>query len=644
MGDGKSESGYVLSYVLGMIIFIMLTVATLFFIASTAFLQINKVDQFKRIKEVEEYALEDGTKRIQKKIDTYLTNLNTVNLGDNLVIISREMDNLFKDFNISKKEVGSENQFSYTFKIEEIKKERITPYTQGENESDKGWIKDFSEDTETKAINAKLSFYVKVEVTERLGTGINKERQANGTYINEIQWNTINLIDDVSELDVWRSVVFASNSKALKYLSADEWLRTMDVIYKYDSNVSNFNMSEFEMVQGGSNPKNYTIGMYNSHVSDVSDGTEVLDFRKVGSWSGIPNVINSKGSFLLKNGIQVYGSGSNAQLVVSNLFYLGSKQFSSNIISGIGVIAQNGIYIDLNKFSSLANYTLNIYRNEINTSNLLINNTKGGVIVKESEINITPQNNTTDFSFSNYLASNKKEIPSNNRWNEFTKGNMTVSSSNLSLGQGASVKVSGNFMLTSAGIDNKGLPIYFENSILKSPSVLTLSGEDTVLEVKGKSFIDAPKNGRREILGENLSKETGVLGSSSDWNRITLKDGAKMKLDYTGIESFNLDVDVNSIFDIKLLPKLDFFDTSFLSNGIQDKKLNGKVILRVFSQEDAKVLQEKLKEKNIPSTIVINDEEAKNGRISIIQPSVSVGSGNSQIITRIFHYIEHIEY
>ena len=418
----------------------------------------------------------------------------------------------------------------------------------------------------------------------------------------------------------------------------------MDVIYKYDSNVSNFNMSEFEMVQGGSNPKNYTIGMYNSHVSDVSDGTEVLDFRKVGSWSGIPNVINSKGSFLLKNGIQVYGSGSNAQLVVSNLFYLGSKQFSSNIISGIGVIAQNGIYIDLNKFSSLANYTLNIYRNEINTSNLLINNTKGGVIVKESEINITPQNNTTDFSFSNYLASNKKEIPSNNRWNEFTKGNMTVSSSNLSLGQGASVKVSGNFMLTSAGIDNKGLPIYFENSILKSPSVLTLSGEDTVLEVKGKSFIDAPKNGRREILGENLSKETGVLGSSSDWNRITLKDGAKMKLDYTGIESFNLDVDVNSIFDIKLLPKLDFFDTSFLSNGIQDKKLNGKVILRVFSQEDAKVLQEKLKEKNIPSTIVINDEEAKNGRISIIQPSVSVGSGNSQIITRIFHYIEHIEY
>lgn len=84
MADGKDESGYVLLYALGAIVLISILIGGIFLVARTIFFQVDKVDQFKRVKEVEEYALQDGTTQIQKEIELYLAGLETIDFGNDV--------------------------------------------------------------------------------------------------------------------------------------------------------------------------------------------------------------------------------------------------------------------------------------------------------------------------------------------------------------------------------------------------------------------------------------------------------------------------------------------------------------------------------------------------------------------------------
>lgn len=661
MADGKDESGYVLLYALGAIVLISILIGGIFLVARTIFFQVDKVDQFKRVKEVEEYALQDGTTQIQKEIELYLAGLETIDFGNDVSIISRDIDTLFASFERYESGIGSNKQFSYKTTINKISKEKITPYVLTTLNGSYGWEKDTSMMNSTKATNAELTFEIKTEVSEQQKGGDSKTSIAKASYVYEIQWNDIDIADELNELDVWRNVVYSyylPNSAG--YLSADEWMRKMNILYRFNNTQSVFNFTDYD------NTTSYVEGYSNGHIIDITDG-KVLNFTSTGK--AIRSTLTFEGSLLFENGIALEGSTSSSKLVVNNLFSLRRNNASSkNSIQTLDIVANNGTYID---FAGQEGYlAIDEQDASFSTSGLLINHTptvgsieNGGVVFGSGQLAVQTQPDTHNFSFANYSSSASSKSPKDSYWNEFVKGSAVIASSNFYAGplnistdiqstedDFRQINIDGNFLLTNAMLDSeKGEEgfSYFQDSAINtpnSPSTLSLDGRNTRFQVAGKSFIDAPKTERRKSLTETTENVTKFYGDKKDWNSITLKNGAVMDLGYVGIEPFTLSISEDSIFLAKVLPELAFFDTSFLANSVSEGTLKGKVILQTFNQKDADDLKAELESQKIPVSVVTENEKAENAEVTIVKPSNSAGSGTSQIISRTFNYLNEINY
>ncbi|MFS7261458.1 hypothetical protein AB6887_02335 [Carnobacterium divergens] len=661
MADGKDESGYVLLYALGAIVLISILIGGIFLVARTIFFQVDKVDQFKRVKEVEEYALQDGTTQIQKEIELYLAGLETIDFGNDVSIISRDIDTLFASFERYESGIGSNKQFSYKTTINKISKEKITPYVLTTLNGSYGWEKDTSMMNSTKATNAELTFEIKTEVSEQQKGGDSKTSIAKASYVYEIQWNDIDIADELNELDVWRNVVYSyylPNSAG--YLSADEWMRKMNILYRFNNTQSVFNFTDYD------NTTSYVEGYSNGHIIDITDG-KVLNFTSTGK--AIRSTLTFEGSLLFENGIALEGSTSSSKLVVNNLFSLRRNNASSkNSIQTLDIVANNGTYID---FAGQEGYlAIDEQDASFSTSGLLINHTptvgsieNGGVVFGSGQLAVQTQPDTHNFSFANYSSSASSKSPKDSYWNEFVKGSAVIASSNFYAGplnistdiqstedDFRQINIDGNFLLTNAMLDSeKGEEgfSYFQDSAINipnSPSTLSLDGRNTRFQVAGKSFIDAPKTERRKSLTETTENVTKFYGDKKDWNSITLKNGAVMDLGYVGIEPFTLSISEDSIFSAKVLPELAFFDTSFLANSVSEGTLKGKVILQTFNQKDADDLKAELESQKIPVSVVTENEKAENAEVTIVKPSNSAGSGTSQIISRTFNYLNEINY
>lgn len=661
MADGKDESGYVLLYALGAIVLISILIGGIFLVARTIFFQVDKVDQFKRVKEVEEYALQDGTTQIQKEIELYLAGLETIDFGNDVSIISRDIDTLFASFERYESGIGSNKQFSYKTTINKISKEKITPYVLTTLNGSYGWEKDSSMMNSTKATNAELTFEIKTEVSEQQKGGDSKTSIAKASYVYEIQWNDIDIADELNELDVWRNVVYSyylPNSAG--YLSADEWMRKMNILYRFNNTQSVFNFTDYD------NTTSYVEGYSNGHIIDITDG-KVLNFTSTGK--AIRSTLTFEGSLLFENGIALEGSTSSSKLVVNNLFSLRRNNASSkNSIQTLDIVANNGTYID---FAGQEGYlAIDEQDASFSTSGLLINHTptvgsieNGGVVFGSGQLAVQTQPDTHNFSFANYSSSASSKSPKDSYWNEFVKGSAVIASSNFYAGplnistdiqstedDFRQINIDGNFLLTNAMLDSeKGEEgfSYFQDSAINipnSPSTLSLDGRNTRFQVAGKSFIDAPKTERRKSLTETTENVTKFYGDKKDWNSITLKNGAVMDLGYVGIEPFTLSISEDSIFSAKVLPELAFFDTSFLANSVSEGTLKGKVILQTFNQKDADDLKAELESQKIPVSVVTENEKAENAEVTIVKPSNSAGSGTSQIISRTFNYLNEINY
>lgn len=661
MADGKDESGYVLLYALGAIVLISILIGGIFLVARTIFFQVDKVDQFKRVKEVEEYALQDGTTQIQKEIELYLAGLETIDFGNDVSIISRDIDTLFASFERYESGIGSNKQFSYKTTINKISKEKITPYVLTTLNGSYGWEKDTSMMNSTKATNAELTFEIKTEVSEQQKGGDSKTSIAKASYVYEIQWNDIDIADELNELDVWRNVVYSyylPNSAG--YLSADEWMRKMNILYRFNNTQSVFNFTDYD------NTTSYVEGYSNGHIIDITDG-KVLNFTSTGK--AIRSTLTFEGSLLFENGIALEGSTSSSKLVVNNLFSLRRNNASSkNSIQTLDIVANNGTYID---FAGQEGYlAIDEQDASFSTSGLLINHTptvgsieNGGVVFGSGQLAVQTQPDTHNFSFANYSSSASSKSPKDSYWNEFVKGSAVIASSNFYAGplnistdiqstedDFRQINIDGNFLLTNAMLDSeKGEEgfSYFQDSAINtpnSPSTLSLDGRNTRFQVAGKSFIDAPKTERRKSLTETTENVTKFYGDKKDWNSITLKNGAVMDLGYVGIEPFTLSISEDSIFSAKVLPELAFFDTSFLANSVSEGTLKGKVILQTFNQKDADDLKAELESQKIPVSVVTENENAENAEVTIVKPSNSAGSGTSQIISRTFNYLNEINY
>lgn len=661
MVDGKNESGYVLLYALGAIVLISILIGGIFLVARTVFFQVDKVDQFKRVKEMEEYALQNGTSQIQKDIELYIADLETIDFGNDVSIISRDMDTLFASFECSEFEIGSNKQFSYITKINKISKEKTTPYVLTTLNGSYGWEKDTSVMNSSRATNTKLTFEIESEITEQQKDGTLKTSIAKASYVYEIQWNDIDIADELNELDIWRNVVYSyylPNSAG--YLSADEWMRKMDALYRFNSIQTVFNYTDYD------NTKPLVDGYSNGHLVDITDG-KGLNFTSTGK--AIRSPLTFEGSLLFEKSIELEGGTSSSKLVINNLFSLRNSDLGKNSIQNLEIIANNGTYID---FTGQGGYlAINEQDASFSTSGLLINHTptggaveSGGVVFGSGELVVQTQPGTHDFSFANYSSSAASKSPKDSYWNEFVKGSAVIASSNFYAGplnvstdiqstedDFRQINIDGNFLLTNAMLDSntgeEGFSYFQDSSVntSNSPSTLTLDGKNTSFQVVGKSFIDAPKTERRKSLTEGASEEINKFyGDKKDWNSITLKNEAVMDLGYVGIEPFNLSISAGSVFSAKVLPELSYFDTSFLANGVSEGTLKGKVILQTFNQKDADDLKAKLESQKIPVSVVTENENAKNAEVTIVKPSNPAGVNTSQIISRTFSYLNEVDY
>ncbi|MGK0551205.1 hypothetical protein ACSFB8_03680 [Enterococcus faecalis] len=93
MVDGdNNESGFALLYALGAIVLSTLMIGTIFLLARTVFSQIETIDRFSRVQDVQEFALQQATNTIKKKINSELNIMKTVSLGSD----EKKLNNTFK--------------------------------------------------------------------------------------------------------------------------------------------------------------------------------------------------------------------------------------------------------------------------------------------------------------------------------------------------------------------------------------------------------------------------------------------------------------------------------------------------------------------------------------------------------------------
>ncbi|EGO6609426.1 hypothetical protein ABG953_12565 [Enterococcus faecalis] len=662
MEDGNKESGYVLLYVLGAIILISITIVGIFMLARTVFVQVVKVDQFNRIQQVEEYAMQVGTEKIKKNIDEYIEQLTIVDFGDNISKISMAMDDLFSDFEISETGIGNSSQYSYEITLEDIVKENVTPYVLSNDGGDFGWKEETSTANPSNAINAQITFKITTNVKEKQKKRSDIEKKLNYDYIYQIQWNTVDIEQYVNDLDVWRNVVYSYYlPNSANRLSADSWMKKVDDIYRYSRKSEFFDYSNYDNLS----TQNY--GYIEGKLVDITDN-DLLDFTSNGKI--LYSNLNFEGSLLLENGIQFEGDNQSAQLSVNNLFSLRSNGTKKNIIKNLNVMAGNGMYINVAEPQSYL--AIVGVEKSVKTSNLLVNNTQKkdsdtteGLLFGSGEIHVNTQDSAREFQFSNYEADALNKSPKDKYWNEFIKGSMVIASSNfyagpISLGNEIQatendkrkISVAGDFLMTNAKLSSTkedGDLSYFkvDDNSTNPPSTLNLVGKSTNLTVDGMTFIDAPKSSRRKAISEitDVNEDTyKYFGTKEDWNTISLKDKATINFGYTGVEPFNLSIQKDSVLSMNLLPELAYFDPTFLINSVSEGTLNGKIILRTFNQEDAEKLKEELDQYRVPNYIATNDEEGQNGKVTIIKPENAAKSGSSQIISRTFSYVDGVKY
>lgn len=672
MRNLKDESGVALIYALFAIFIVSSLVGGIFFIALQLSSQIDKVDQLNRVKDVQEYALQDASVFIKKKFESDVLGKKTVNFGNDITILSDTVDVAFNGFTIpEKKGIGVDKRYSYKVEIEKIQKTEIDPYVVNSSSGSFGWLESNGSGT-PKATNARVSFVLKATVEEDVN-GTKTTRVATSDFVYEVQWERLDATATMVQMDVWRNIFYTYYlPSGVRYITADEWMRKMQRIYEYQEAPTAFSMANFN------NAVPQTLGKVNGQVVDLADNTP-LDFGVTGK--RIQTTLDFDGSFLLTHGVKLRGSVDSSKLETKNMLALRNDQnlgHQLNYIQKLNVVANVGTYVNINGASSkfiLDNQGLVNFH----TSNLLINDTQDssnkntnnhGFLLSEGQINVTQTADAGNFSFANYATSAKTKNPQDMYWSEFLKGNMIIASSNVYAGPVTEsslsvsskkedvrkITVDGNFMLTNAKLSTTGGEegfSYFGDEqtfrVPHAPSVLTLSGENTNFTVsnKGFSYIDAPKKSRRPSSQETsgpVDFTDEYYGNMTYWNSIVLKDQAHIDLGMAGFEPFHLKTEKDTQFTASLLPDLELFDPMFLIAAHNHKQLKGKVILKPFNQGDANKLLSQLKSEHLPVESVANESAAANGKISIVMPLNTSGKDAMEMISRTFDYTNNVKY
>ncbi len=654
VASGKNESGSILIFSLGLLILCAAMIGGIFAISRIVYAQITKVETYKRIQDIQEYAIQEGATQIQKQIDEYLRGLSTISFGNDSNKLSQEIEKLFSDFLVTENNIGSKGQYSFEVEIESIHANQINPYILGMDDGRFGWIEDTSTVDQTNATNVALNFSIQASVEEKTPTEVKKE-SASSTYIFEVQWNDIDASIDGIELDVWRNIGYSHYlPNGANYLSADEWGKKMVDNYQFSKSLTTFDFAGFD-------PFTVTTqGYQRGRLIDYTDGVR-LDFSGA---KMLRNLLRFDGSFFFEQGVQLAGGGTNAALVVENLLAIKDGGHKEHFIRDLTIEAGNGAYINFahNDASlSMSGQT------EFHTSGLLLTNTqtsqydqKAGLILNSGGLTIDTIESAKTFSFGSYTSEATNRSPQDWSWREFIKGSLLISSAELYAGPSTisgeatngqqevrTIDIDGNFLLTNASWqDSVGGFSYFqgqdEHTLTPYPAAsIILDGPNTNMQIKGVSFIDAPKVNRQASPFEDATLQQSVLHNDSEyWNRIELKNGASMVMGYTGIEPFHLSLEQDSLFKFNLLPNLIFFDPTFLTTALVQGTLEGKVVVEVNSQADMNHLKAIFDEMSIPNSVKETVGSASNGEVTIIVGHSNINTTATQVISRTFSYLE----
>lgn len=681
MDDGRqNEAGFALIYALAAIILSSLMIGLVFLVARNVNSQIRTVDSFRRVEDVHEYSFQLASQDLKLRIDDLITR--TMRSGgfysyNNEWIdhLEPELVSIFDQVDVNE---TIDNTFAFTSSVVDYQFNEIAPYVMTKSGGEQGWIQAAS--MLPDKTNLQIIIQIQSQVTDQtqLDEGQPRVHTASAEYIYEMQLEEEDLEQNQTQLDIWRNIFYPYYlpSTAGQAVSADTWVRKLFEVADFQRVRPAFDYLAFE------SDDFLQFGFANNVLQDFQDG-RFLDFRT----KPILNWLHFDGSFFFNHGIQMEGQGS-GQFSAKSLLAIqndgGQPSNGLNLIKDIFLQAGLGMYIDLGSRAG-SRLVLSQAYTDILAGNLWINNTNSsasrveqeGVLFAEGHLNVSVNSpdagsglgelNSNYFNF--YHREATKQNPAADGSLTFMKPSMVLTSSNFYAGpvtEGSIVHstedterritVYGDFMLTNTMMPSGGTIddfSYFQNqnqfTVPHDPSRITLDGSNTMMEVHGLSFIDAPKTARRLALAEAGSSAVfdSYYEDPAYWNQITLKNGAQLILGHTGVEPFHLAVDRESTFVMEILPDLALFDPTFLATGAHNRRLEGTVVLVPYYMDDQVELENQLQQLGVNYRVRDFESQAQPGEVTILRSFLDRNMWSDDeaylTVTRMFDYINKLD-
>ena len=656
----KNENGFTLVQTLSTFILVTLLGMGLIMLAFKVSEQITATQTINQVKNQKVYVSQEAKLTLDRELEEVFSeeNLQDNPLGETESTLRSLMKQFVSDHQlINEGQIGKSKKVTYENRLLGADIEPIDIVSPGDGE-EQGWVDQpgVGEGIQYKAF--RVTMPIESFIRDEKG-----ERTVNSNYVYEIQWESKQDGELLTETDIWGNIYYQINRPGgLIPLSADSVTRKMAKIYHFQDETPTY-LEDFPASELSKKTLDGTHGVKQPYVSDVTDGNRTFN-NDVGQ-------LGFEGSLLLTNGFDLKGAGRQSQLVTKNLLALSNLGEKSNTIQksrieDLSIDARAGMYLGIEPSNDSKQEIRidNSSQASIDTTNLVINNTisrdndKVATYIDNGEIAIkNTSNEVTDFR--QYKGNSNTLNLQKNNWDQYQRGNMVISHSkvNISSNQKRSgsthIKVDNNFMLTNAGMSGdlqEDSFSYFEDEnqeIIRQPSELTLSGANTLLEVSNYSFIDSPKRYQRQLKGD-YKPETQIYVNNQGFNKIKLEDKSQMRLGYTGVEAFRFESEKDTVFSMKVLPEVALFNPYFLEKGFNNDEIEGKVILETFEEKDSVALSGMLASRGIPFEIKNhvdgNFSNCDNGIVTIYNYKTKENKETYEFVTRYFSYITDLEY
>lgn len=641
----QDESGLALIQVLFLIVLLSLLMISLYQWTQTTRVQLDKADEISKYKDLMDVALNEARGEIQHAIEKNITKTKTPVTGINgspLQFIREKAEELPINVSFEEvKDIGTQKQFSYQTVIQSVKVEagKSYDYLSGENIQDFGWVEN------PGGNNCKIVVAISTDVQKKIKKETEKKVMT-ADVVYELQWEERTEGYYHTQLASMKNIFFDDlKPETDSFLTTNEWIRTFQRAIEYGQPGETFKK---EMLVNGT-----ILGKKNGLLVDY----QIKNQRD--SELQISTLNSFKGSLLFYNNANLTGiSGKHSQLEIDNILGIADTTtgaISNSKIKNLSIDAKTGTYFNMNQ-SSL---TVIQDQEDFRTGNLLVTNSQGkksslgGLILGRGTITVEPS--TDVFSYQAYQSHPLKINPQTSTWNQFMNGRTVIGSSRVYLGPIRSlsdrttasdkriVNAYGQFILTNAALSLEGGEdslSYHEKQgqmeVMRPPSELLLDGPQTKFNVlKGMTWIDAPQ---KSIDGY----QSQIDEHPENWNRIQLKNGAQLDLNFAGMGPFRFDSGKDTLLQFRTLPGLEGFDPTFLVVANEAGQLQGQVVITAYNQADLKILEQKMIQFSLPYKVGKFDGKIENGEILLqVIPSSKVNTLN---ITRTLAFVENIHY